>query len=117
MTLDEFEEWKKVKIFLSQAKSREMELRLKLLESTTIQVGTFKVKLFDTDLKIATTEKLTLDEKLFNSNADDMSEEELNCVNHKPVLDKKRYDKLPDNTVLALKCVTRKQNVSSVAII
>lgn len=116
MIQEEFDEWIKVSAYLKRAKAREMELRKMLLDMLAYSVGTQTSTIFDTKLKIAMTEKLTLDEDAFDSNADKMSEQELACIHHKPTLDKRKYDKLPADSVLVLNCVTRRNNTPSVTI-
>jgi len=115
MNKENFEEWIRVAEYLKQAKAREMELRKEIIaELGECNVGTSKTVLFDTELKVSITERLSLDNDMFEEIAVNLNEDEMACIIHKPSIDKRAYDKLPDNNSLSLNCVTRKQNVPSI---
>lgn len=121
MTQEEFDEWVKVAAYLKRAKARESELRNKLIdhikEDTALLVGTTKVTAFDTLLKVAITEKLTVIESELDELTNELSEEEIACIKHKPSLDKKAYDKLPNDSILVLNCVTRKAGLPAISVV
>ena len=110
MTQEEFDEWRKLTSWLATAKKREMELR-KMIASDKVEdteLGTNHVTIFDTAIKVVIKETLTLDQGKSDELALNMSEAELDCLEHKVALNKKKYDKLPADNYLALNCVTRK---------
>ncbi len=121
MTQEEFDEWQRVTKYLAQAKKRELELRLALIteieQTSVLNIGTTQVEVFDEVLKVSITERVTVIESELDDLTDELGEEELACIKHKPSLDKKLYDKLPLDSILVLNCVTRKQGLPSIKIV
>jgi len=121
MTDEEFEEWKDAVEQLSFYKAKEMSLRKKLSKDIKLN---FNVKSSGTQhfdykgemIKYVARETLKLDEDTFTDSYDVLSDEEKKCVDYKPVLNKRAYEKLPDGNFLMLNCVTRSEGTPSISI-
>jgi len=109
---EEFEEWVVLQEQLSYIKEREMELRRRISdgELNVNDTGSKKFSLYGKLLHVSQTESISVDEKILAENWDMLTDADRTCIKYKPSLDKRLYDKLPDNSVLRLNICTRRIN-------
>ena len=102
---------------LEKFKALELKLRNQLIKKYPGGFGTSH-NMVDkkTDLVISRGINLSLDKDVLDSINEELTEEERQCVVYKPGMDKRRYDKLPEDSLL-MTAVTAKPALPTIKVV
>jgi ribosomal protein L13 len=120
VTQEEFKEWKDCVTVLEHTRKREMELRLKI--ATQIgqgKVGTYHKELFGNEVTVSTSEKinLTVKKEELTAHWNELDSKEKACFKTKVEIDKRNYEKLPEDSYVVQNWAERKLSTPTVKII
>jgi len=101
VTREKMQDWMDAKEALSEAKSKELELRLEICEGILKEKrkGTVHFKRFGLDAAAVAKVNTKVDEKELKEIFPKLSEEEKACIRYKYELVSKEYSKLPDDSI------------------